>query len=637
MNEPSSSDDRINGIIAVYLKALAAGQEPNRAALFAANPDLADELKSFFNDHDRMHKFVEPPTLGPNEPEAAAMGEVVRYFGDYVLLEELARGGMGVVYKARQISLNRPVALKMILAGQLASATDVQRFRAEAEAAANLDHPNIVPIYEVGEHQGQQYFSMKLVEGGSLAALLKTSTTDVPRLNPRKSVKSVVEILISVNRAVHYAHQRGILHRDLKPGNILLDTNNQPLVTDFGLAKCVEGDSKQTQTGAILGTPSYMAPEQARAEKQLTIAADVYSLGAILYECLIGRPPFQATTTIEIVMQVLEKEPTRPSALNPQVDRDLETIALKCLEKDPARRYESAATLADELDRWQRGEPIEARPVSTTERARRWCRRNPVVAALIASLAFALLVGTIVSTLFAAAAGHRAEEAQRSEADAIVARQRADMLAIQANDETARAKFARAEAEQTLYFNRVALAQQYWRANNVLQADVILQNCSAEMRGWEWSYLNHLCHAELFVIPASGPSGGPSLHFSENVKRVAAVSIDGNTHAEIWDLSVVPPKLLSQVIRGAGTFYCAGTLSADGTMLGRCEKECPRLRLSSGRRPWRRRSSGSSCASSRRARRRRGRSRSVVPAMPSRLPRGKCEPNAEPIISLKFP
>jgi len=400
---PSPDAASLSDVIAGYLQAAERGDKPDRNALLAAHPALAEELSAYFADYDRMNRLAAPlhlredqATVSPEEVLANQL-PIVRYFGDYELESEIARGGMGVVFRARQKSLNRPVALKMILAGQLASTADIARFRTEAEAAANLAHPNILPIYEVGDHDGQQYFSMKLVEGGSLSDRVAELVT-----RPREAAA----LMVRLARAVHFAHQRGILHRDLKPANVLLDPDGTPYVTDFGLAKHTEKDSGLTRTGAIVGTPSYMPPEQARAEKQLTVATDVYSLGAILYELLTGRPPFRAGTTVDTILQVMEKEPDHPRTFNPHADRDLSAIALKCLQKWPENRYESAAAFADDLERWLRGEPTKARPPSMAGLAWRWVRRNAAAAAGI--LALGVVAG--VSSVLAAFAFQGADD-----------------------------------------------------------------------------------------------------------------------------------------------------------------------------------------------------------------------------------
>ncbi|MCI0539234.1 MAG: serine/threonine-protein kinase [Verrucomicrobiales bacterium] len=317
----------------------------------------------------------------------------IRYFGDYGVVAELGRGGMGVVYEARQISLNRRVALKVMLSGEWASPQFVERFRAEAETAASLDHPNIVPIYEVGEHQGQHYFSMKLIEGVSLAER-------IAHAGNKLTLRGSALLIAKLARAVHFAHQRGVLHRDLKPANVLVDENDEPYLLDFGLAKLIEKESKLTRTFAVLGTPAYISPEQAAGKtKDLTTATDVYGLGAMLYELLTGNPPFGGGTTVETIRQVLEKEPRRPSFWNPATDRDLETICLTCLEKEPSRRYGSAEALAHDLQHWLLHEPIQARPTGAWERAKKWICRRPAVAGLVATAVTALLTVTVVSTV----------------------------------------------------------------------------------------------------------------------------------------------------------------------------------------------------------------------------------------------
>jgi serine/threonine protein kinase/tetratricopeptide (TPR) repeat protein len=316
---------------------------------------------------------------------ASMLGEL----GDYELLEEVGRGGQGVVFRARQKSLNRIVALKVIGLGQWATSAHLKRFRLEAEAAASLDHPCIVPIYEVGERDGQCYFSMKFVEGGQL--------DEVVRHAPM-SIRQAVELIAKVARTVHYAHEHGILHRDIKPGNILVDVKGEPNLTDFGLARLVESESTVTRTVEVLGTPSYMAPEQAAANNTKPMnATDVYGLGAVLYQLLTGHPPFAGGTTFETIKLLLETDPRQPRLWNPKIDRDLSTICLKCLEKDPLRRYSSALALSEDLERWLRHEPIKARRVGVIGRAKRWLQRNPTATGIaVLSLALVSAISVIV-------------------------------------------------------------------------------------------------------------------------------------------------------------------------------------------------------------------------------------------------
>jgi len=326
--------------------------------------------------------YAEPPETETKHP---VVGTRLGYVGDYELLEEIARGGMGVVYRARQSSLKRIVAVKMIRSGEFAGEAEVKRLRAEAEAAANLKHPNIVAIHEIGEHDGRHYFSMDFVAGKNLAQTVGGQPAPA---------RQAAEWLKAIAEAVQFAHQRGVLHRDLKPQNILVDAEGRPHVTDFGLAKDLHADSGVTQTGAVMGSPSYMAPEQARGRNDLVgPASDVYSLGAVLYELLTGRAPFRGASAMETLHRVANDEPARPRSLNQDAPADLETICLKCLEKDPLRRYPTARALAEDMGRFLAGEPVQARPASFGRRAVSWARRHPAVLAGAAALALFALAG----------------------------------------------------------------------------------------------------------------------------------------------------------------------------------------------------------------------------------------------------
>jgi len=570
MNEPSAREQRVNEAIAAYLEAMDAGEAPDPKEFIAAHGDISAELNSFFTNRAEFERMAEPlqpaggagtpqaqhddvtlppaseptetptiaPTIVPERNADAAIGTMVRYFGDYELVEEIARGGMGVVYKARQVSLNRIVALKMILAGQLASEEDVQRFHAEAEAAANLDHPGIVPIYEVGEHEGQHYFSMGFVEGSSLSA----KVADGP-LTP----KEAAEYTKKVAEAVAYAHEKGVIHRDLKPANVLLQAEDthasqntgtpdlqpsafslQPKVTDFGLAKKVEGDSGLTATGQILGTPGYMPPEQASGKiGEVSETADIYSLGAILYCLLTSRPPFQADNPLDTLMQVLEREPVSPRQLNPNVPQDLETICLKCLEKDRHRRYASAQALADELQRFLNDEPIQARPISAPARAWRWCKRKPGLAGLWVAVTLLLLTLSIGGP--------------------VVAYKQADLRG-QAEGARAQAEGKRQEAEQesrrayrSYYAAQMNLAQRDWEIPAIAS---LLDRLTAtrpqgtgghDFRRFEWHYWDRLCHCDLMTRKALVGFVW-SVAFNPDGQRIAVGGTDGSHGTVVvWD------------------------------------------------------------------------------------------------------
>ncbi|MFO0928632.1 MAG: serine/threonine-protein kinase [Gemmataceae bacterium] len=370
-------DEQLAHLLAELTERVRQGQPADVDSVAKQHPTLATELRELWAAAQFADAFARPPRSAATEPWAPrAMGRIVRplgdlagrTFGDFVLLEELGRGGMGVVYKARQRELNRLVALKMILRGEHATRADAARFQVEAQAAAGLDHPNIVPVYSAGEHDGQAYFCMRYVEGDTLAVRLDRG--------PFRA-RDAATLLAAISRAVDFAHQRGILHRDLKPSNILIDRDGQPHVTDFGLAKRVrtEDDSSPsaaalTHSGAIIGTPAYMAPEQVSGSRGTpSPASDVYSLGVILYEMLTGRPPFQAPTPVDTLLLVLDQDPVRPSLLNPKVDPDLELICLKCIQKEPELRYASAADLAADLEAYLKGDELSVHRTRLTDLA----------------------------------------------------------------------------------------------------------------------------------------------------------------------------------------------------------------------------------------------------------------------------
>ena len=511
---------------------------------------MSEENRSSGNaDTDRAEGFTPTPfpagSLAPtlNDPrdsrtDSTESGSPCAVPG-YDLLDELGRGAMGVVYRARQTAANRVVALKMILSGVRAGTEERTRFRTEAEAAARLQHPNIVQVFEVGEQTGQPFFSLEYCPGGTLEKKLNgTPLRD-------QEAAALVEKLA---RAIDHAHLNGVLHRDLKPANVLLDRDGEPKIGDFGLAKKLD-EVGQTQSGAIMGTPSYMAPEQADGRgKELGPACDVYALGAILYACLTGRPPFRAATVMDTLMQVIHDEPVPPGRLQPKCPRDLETICLKCLHKESSRRYRSAAELAEDLARYQRGEPVLARPVGQLERGWRWCRRNRMTAGLLLSVALTLIAGTATSLLLFYQAREKEAEARTSAQAEKKAAEEASRLAEQ----------ERIRREKTEYLGRIRMADQLWQAGSVAAARVALDETNPAHRGWEYGHLYNALHA-----PQRSFLGHTDLvgfaAFSPDGLRIVSGSVDKTLR--IWDARSGQEQL---ILRGHSGAVTTGAFSPDG-------------------------------------------------------------------------
>jgi WD40 repeat protein/serine/threonine protein kinase len=452
-------------VLANYLEARERGESVDPQALLRAHPDLADELKEYFAN-DRQIAAAAGSIIPPPRKHGGANQGPMR-IGEYELLGEIARGGMGVVYRARHLGLQRLVALKMLLGGEFAGPDGVRRFRAEAEVVAELDHPHIVPIYDLGIHEGQAFFCMKLIDGPSLKQQIGAYAG---------RPEAATRLIIQVAHAVHHAHQRGILHRDIKPGNILLQTADArpsdknkknalkgtwgtPYVTDFGLAKRFRADGKASHSTAIVGTAAYMAPEQATGQQALTVTADVYSLGAVLFELLTGRPPFVGQNHLEILLQVVEKEAPSPLTLRPDVDPDLAQICLKCLRKNPEERYPSAGALALELSQWRAGETLTVRAPTRAERLWRTCRRHPfrvfsgllVLGALLAIVGLSVAGNWYLSDLN--------EQLQESNRELTIAKESADANEARAIKEAENAR--QSEAERVKQVNQARLA---WEA-----------------------------------------------------------------------------------------------------------------------------------------------------------------------------
>lgn len=618
-NSKFLDDPEFQSLLVGCLESLQRGETIDRQALAKDFPKYAAEIGKFLQDRQLLEQVasgfgdVEPSrvtisayeqTIDSRSGKAAfSVGESIRYIGEYEVLEEIARGGMGIVFKARQQKLNRIVALKMILAGRLADKADVERFHREARAAGRLKHVNIVPVHEIGEHEGRQYFTMDFVEGQSLAEIIRHET-----LSPQKAARTVKVMA----EAVQYAHHEGIVHRDLKPANVLMDQEGEPHITDFGLARMLESVDEEsraelTATGQILGTPSYMSPEQASGKQALVgPPSDIYSLGAILYASLTGRAPFVADSPVDTLLQVMRNEPVSPRDLNPSVPKDLETICLKCLSKEPHKRYGTAQELADDLNRFLEGRPVVARPVGPINKAIRWCRRNRTVATLLCLLFVSMAAGTAISVNYAVEATRlaKSESTQRKQAEenrelaedaledartqrdlATKSQQEAETalkLEEQARQEAEDARNAEADARKTAedalqeaqlrrsealwqtYVARLQPMMYRFNQGEYGQLEAMLEDAKPQaelepdFRGWEWHYLKNLTQQQSSRV---GKTEKLSEHFDWHPDTERLAVFHGNS-LELWAGDL--PEFKKQIRQMPPGKVC---FSPDGTQL----------------------------------------------------------------------
>ena len=500
-NSHDQREQQLDAIIAEYYRAEEAGKALDHNEFIAQHPEFTKELTDFFADVLILHRQDRPdpqdpalePPITPNtsRQKNSPAATVVRYFGAYEILEDLGSGGMGVVYKARHLRLKKFVALKMIRAGAFASEFEVKMFEAEARAVGRLDHPGIVAVHEVGMHAGQHFYSMDYVAGGNLSKLHRDEPVPARR---------ATELVQQLAEAMHHAHEQGIVHRDLKPTNILLTTTGVPRITDFGLAKrmWIGEDSvavNMTETGQILGTPGYMSPEQAEGKTNLVgIPADIYALGAVLYALLTSRAPFVGESQAHIITQVIHNEPVSPRMLNPNVPRDLETICLKCLNKEPHRRYGTAKLLADDLQRFLEGRPVLARPLSRPARVWRWCRRNPWVSGLATAVVASLVIGSIVSTSLGVVAYRNSVESDKRGAALALSLDDSQKKLAEIVKLTEERTVALDESRWQVYRFRLMRMEQLWQEKKWGHLERLLDESvpspdEDDLRGWEWHYL----------------------------------------------------------------------------------------------------------------------------------------------------